>query len=510
MSPVQSRKSVPASLIQADGLPTMPAVAVEVLRLCREEKTSLDELAHILSFDAALSARLLSFANSSLYNLGGAVSSLQRAALVLGMKTVQLMALSFSLASSLPRSNDKNRFDYERFWRRSVVRAVASRALASRAKTLTEDEAFLCGLLAELGQVALAQCMGAEYDEVLTRAQGRWPSCQLEREVLGFDHADVSGAIFECWQLPAPVSFVLQGLYHPDELPRDAKPWMFRLVDVLVVASHITDLLTEEDPTRALELAERRSRESFGYEVGTLQAFIMSLETRVREASEMLSVRLPPGKSYEEIVNEARGVFLKLSLSNAHALHEARLEHRERMHDDPVFRDAKTGVPNRQAFDSFLDAEIAARLGGTLDRPLGVLLIEVDRLASGESKLDDGAREEILRLIGSTLLRLVRRIDLVARLDEARFAVVLSETSPFGIRALSERLRGGVEAQSLTTPEGRLAATITLGGACLASVASRSDGAALVEVARRCLEKAKSQGHNRAVVHGTVLRAGRS
>ena len=125
MSEVLSKKPLPQAIFAAEHLPSIPIVALEVLRLCRDDETTLDDLAAAISNDASLSARLLRFANSSLYNLGSEVGTLQRATLVLGMKTVQLMSLSFSLASSLPREDRSDGFDYRTFRRRSIVRAVA-------------------------------------------------------------------------------------------------------------------------------------------------------------------------------------------------------------------------------------------------------------------------------------------------------------------------------------------------------------------------------------------------
>ncbi len=509
MNPAEQERRIPEGLLQAEDLPSIPAVAVEVLRLCREEETTLEELATALSYDPVLSARLLRFSNSSLYNLGGEVSTLNRAALVLGMKTVQLMALSFSLASSLPRENGKNRFDYDRFWRRSVVRAVTARTLASLARTMTEDEAFLCGLLGEFGQIVLAQCLGKEYDVVLERAGGSPNTGPLEREVFGYDHADVAGALLESWQFPTLVSRTLRALHHPDGLPADAEPHLGSLVNVLTVASHVTDLLTGEDPHRSLRAAEERGKAAFGLDADALHAFVMSLESSVRETSEMLSVRLPHGRLFEQILAEARGEFLMRTLSTAKALTDDLVAHghRTRLRQDPSLLDAETGVMGQSAFHSFLEGEIDIRLSGALDRPLGCLWIEVDRLAQIESVFGAEARTEILRLVGSTLSPLVRRIDLIARVEGDRFAVMLSEATLFGLRGLAERLRRSVEQASLESPLGRVATTITIGGACLGNALARSDGAALVEAARRCLERAKSLGRNRTVVHGALLRA---
>ena len=98
MSGEGEEQRVPESLFAGEELPSLPAVAVEVLRLCRRDDVTLDDLAGVIAMDPALAAKLLRYSNSSLFNLGTEVTTLQRAMLVLGLKSVQLMSLSFSLA----------------------------------------------------------------------------------------------------------------------------------------------------------------------------------------------------------------------------------------------------------------------------------------------------------------------------------------------------------------------------------------------------------------------------
>ena len=101
-----SRENTPIDLQrildEAERLPSMPAVAAEMLRLIEDETSSLDDFANALSMDPALAGKMLKMANSGLFALGAPVTTLQRATMVLGLKTVKLMSLSVSLVGSLP------------------------------------------------------------------------------------------------------------------------------------------------------------------------------------------------------------------------------------------------------------------------------------------------------------------------------------------------------------------------------------------------------------------------
>jgi HD-like signal output (HDOD) protein/GGDEF domain-containing protein len=508
MSPIDPR--LEAILQQADHLPTLPAVALEVLRLCRAEETTLDDLARALSTDPALAARLLRFANSSLYASGEEVRTLQRATLVLGMKTVQLMSLSFSLVAAVPRAGACGAFDYARYWRRSLVRAVSARALAGCTALPAQDEAFLTGLLAEIGQVVLARCLAAQYQPVLeaARAEGAWPESALERRMLGFDHFDVGGALLDAWQLPCVLQLTLRHAGEPERLPPGLPAEVAQLVRVLTLASHATDLLTQERGGRALERVHALARSWFALNEARVGALLSGLEAPIREAAGMLELELPPGRTHEEILGEARGELVQRSLGQARQIESLRASvepsRRSQLLADPAHVDALTGCASEAAFQLVLEHELRARLDGNLARPLGLLLVEIDRFGalSGEE-----LQAEAQRALAGALARLTRKQDLAARLAPGRFAVLLGDATPFGQRALAARLRHELEGLAQTVRGRPLRLTASVAGACLAAVRNGGDGAALRQVVERLLARAQARGPGQTEVHGALLQA---
>ncbi len=498
-------------LRQADNLPTLPAVALEVLRLCRAEETTLDDLARALSADPALAARLLRFANSSLYSCGEEVRTLQRATLVLGMKTVQLMSLSFSLVAAVPRAGTQGGFDYARYWRRSLVRAVAARALAGRVGLPAQDEAFLAGLLAEIGQVVLARCLPAEYEPVLRECaanQCAWPDAELERRRLGFDHLDVGGALLRSWQLPPVLQVAVSQAGGPDNPARETPAELVQLVRVLALAAHATDLFTLAQGARALGRAQACAKRWFGLDESELGALLSGLEAPIRETAGLLELDLPQGRTHERILEEARAELVQRSLGQASENESLRTAvdptQRRRLLADPAHVDALTGSANEAAFQHVLEQEIRARADGNLARPLGLFLVEIDGFAalpSGE------ARTEVQRALAGALARLTRKQDLAARLAPGRFAVLLGDATPFGQRALAERLRKELESLVLGTTASPLRLSASVGGACLASAGHAGDATALLQVVERLLARAQARGPGTAEVHGALLQA---
>ncbi len=95
----------------ADNLPSLPSVAFQVLQLTRSDDASLADIARVIQQDPAITFKILRVVNSSLFGVARKVSSLQQAVVVLGLRTVKIMVLSFSLIDTFKDSNTGN-FDY--------------------------------------------------------------------------------------------------------------------------------------------------------------------------------------------------------------------------------------------------------------------------------------------------------------------------------------------------------------------------------------------------------------
>jgi len=131
------------------------------VRICQDPRSDLDDLAEALSRDPFLAGKVLQLANSAYYRRAEEVTSLNRAAVMLGLRTLKVLALGFTLAHELRNRGRKGGFDLQLFWHRSLVSAVASRSIASAVGIAKQEEAFLCGLLSQIGKLALAQAAPA-------------------------------------------------------------------------------------------------------------------------------------------------------------------------------------------------------------------------------------------------------------------------------------------------------------------------------------------------------------
>ncbi len=116
-------------LEKCSNLPSLPAVALQVLKLCQGEDLDLGQIAKVITNDPALSAKMLRLVNSPSYGLRQQVKTISHALALLGVNAVRTLALSFSLASDLRRKTQPG-LDLTIYWKRSALSAVAGRELA--------------------------------------------------------------------------------------------------------------------------------------------------------------------------------------------------------------------------------------------------------------------------------------------------------------------------------------------------------------------------------------------
>ena len=185
-------------------LPSPPGVALRVLELARSDDASLEDLQKTISSDPALSSKILKFVNSPAAGLGRSTASLEEAVNHIGLRGVQLMALSFSLVSSGKSTAGKSAsFDYDRFWSRSLACAVAAKVLARTVGRIDPNEAFITGLLFHIGQLAITLALPDEYEELLKIvAEHPHTLLALEQEKLGTTHVDASAWLLQQWRIP--------------------------------------------------------------------------------------------------------------------------------------------------------------------------------------------------------------------------------------------------------------------------------------------------------------------
>ncbi len=507
MTSLAFEKELPAAFSDADNMPSLPAVALEVLKLTQDEDSTIDELATCLSRDPALAAKILKLSNSSLFGMGQETTTLQRATMVLGLKTVKLMSLSFSLVGAIPKSGSTGGFDFAEYWRRSLVRSVSSRSLARLIGSPQGDEAFLCGLLAHFGRLVMAQVLPEDY-RLLAEAENGWPSEESEASSFGFTNVDLCATMLKEWQVPEVIYMATGYWQRLEELGSDANEEVRDLCKLLHLSSLAEKVLCDQDKGAAWkELIEILTET--GHTEGEVEAFLIGLESGISETAEMLSVQLPAGTSHEEIMNEAKQQIVAVSLGQAVQLKRASTERDELAAQQAELKarattDKLTGLPNRAFFDEFLEAQVALRIDAKRPLSLGLVMIDIDHFKSFNDTHGHQAGDAVLELVGRLLKESTREGDVAARYGGEEFAVIAPHTNPYNLRALAERLRTSIEEATLTFEGAELKVTASFGGACISEFRSPKEEKALIKLADSLLYRAKENGRNRCEIYKKI------
>ena len=280
----------PEEILRASNLPSSPTVTTEILKLDRDENAGMTDLVKVISADPALTTKLLKVANSAFYRRGAEVTTLQRAAGALGMKTVKTIALSFSLPRAFEsEGNQSPELDYPAFWRQCLATAVAGRELARLLKTRYSEEAFLCGLLSHLGQLVMSNCLPEQYSEVLQKSSGRLPESSLELEILGFTHHHVAAAVMETWQFPELVATAVRYWDDPNDLPEDTESNTRDLCGVVHIAAHLGASYSGGGDEASVQSARSAAVNLFGIPEAEFDSFTAGIQEAIDEIAELFS-----------------------------------------------------------------------------------------------------------------------------------------------------------------------------------------------------------------------------
>lgn len=186
--------------LQVNRLPTLPHVLVEMLDACQGNHASFQSLSGIIGRDAAISARVVSLANSSLYNRGANINSVERALFVLGIDTIKTLVITVSVQQFFSGFNQAHSNFLKQFWRSSLTCALFSKSLAILTSYPNPDEAYLAGLLHNIGELVLKTNYPAQYDGV-TGQTSSLKRLEKEKQLFNCTHPQIGAHLAREWNL---------------------------------------------------------------------------------------------------------------------------------------------------------------------------------------------------------------------------------------------------------------------------------------------------------------------
>ncbi|WP_161947664.1 HDOD domain-containing protein [Malonomonas rubra] len=239
-----------------DNLPSEAGLLVELLDLCSNDDAGFEQYTQAIKKDAGLTSQFLKLANSPLYRQWNELTDLKRMLVVLGLKNIRKIIITSAVQnffSKLAKSKDPQQYQ---LWLRSLLCAHLAEQIARKIGYPKTEEAYLAGLLHQVGILLLLINYKENYQQILEHYENGRDFCELEQTNYGIDHCEVGATLIESWQLDSLISDAIQ-FQHSDTEQLLNSPTLLKIVSVASALSSPPDTdVAEEDITKAGDLLQ--------------------------------------------------------------------------------------------------------------------------------------------------------------------------------------------------------------------------------------------------------------
>ena len=215
-------------------LPTLPVIAQEILGLVNDDTASVGKIERVVENDPAISAKILSVANSAYFGIKTRTNSLDNAIMRIGFSNVKSIALGISLMTVLQEGSGTV-FDYRRIYNHSVTVGFVARLFSKKLKMDFAEDILIGGMLHDLGYLILNRYFPDIYKNVIGSFHAEGSLLAAEEKILDFNHTEVGNWLAEHWKLPGNVLDVIRYHHEPSRAKRSVKR---------VAVIHIADFIT--------------------------------------------------------------------------------------------------------------------------------------------------------------------------------------------------------------------------------------------------------------------------
>lgn len=466
-------------ILSCPNLPSLPAVALRVIELTSDPNVRLSDLASTIQNDQGLAAKVLKTVNSSFYALRQPCATISKALVLLGLGPVKTLALGFSLVSSL-ESRQFATFDYVGYWRRGLYSAVAAKCLAEAARKPFSEEAFLAGLLQDLGVMAMLRTLGTRYIRTFDKAGGDHRALVAQEIAdLEVQHPEIGALLAERWKLPEQL--VMPVRYH--ERPTAAPVEHAEMCRCIGLANLIHDALTDAAPGPALRKAYSRADQWMRLDTAAVDAVLRRTSLGAKELSRLFKLDTGPFSDPEHVITHAEKQRADLEVAETQGTSEVGMSAllASDGQNDPV-----TGVLARSEFDGILRKSFAEAVSASI--PVGLVYVAVNSFREILAVQGVERADELLVRVAHALSEQFEMMGgVTCRVSNEVFAIVVEGSSAEGVEKLLEAAISTMNSggQPLVSVSSGIAMTPGPDGARLASEAE------LVIAATRALHRSR-------------------
>ena len=219
-------------------LPPMPAVAIKIQQLLFDQNSTAQQVAEFIESDQAIAAKVLKMANSTYYGMSGKVASIHHAAVILGFKALGELCTIAAFSDFMGKKLPGYGYHSDELWKHSVAVAGAAKLIAEKINPPIIHEALTAGLIHDMGKLILDPYV-LEQRETLDAFMddGNQRFLEAEKQILGFDHAEIAAEICAHWEFPESLTQAIQYHHHPSQSHGSEMAFILHLADYIAVLS---------------------------------------------------------------------------------------------------------------------------------------------------------------------------------------------------------------------------------------------------------------------------------
>jgi len=239
----ESSKVVSSAIQKIGHIATLPEITLKIIELVEDPNATAQDLHKVVEYDPALCSRVLKVVNSSFYGLPGQIGSINRAIVLLGLNAVKNIAISASLAKLFRGGKLCPSFNAKDLWTHSTAVAATSKLIADELGLSCPDEAFLAGLMHDIGIIVEMQSDRDALTTVVSTVAGAdgiptSDMLKIENEVFGANHQQFGEALCEKWKFPRVFALVAGNHHSPMGVDAELR--------TLPLVVHVADKITAE------------------------------------------------------------------------------------------------------------------------------------------------------------------------------------------------------------------------------------------------------------------------
>ncbi|GJQ47683.1 putative diguanylate cyclase [Candidatus Kuenenia stuttgartiensis] len=505
-----ANREVLKTVLDSPSLPTLPTVASKLISITSNPETSMAEIAHLISKDIAISAKILKIANSSFYSFSSKISTVHQAVSNIGKNAIRSLVLSVSFLTI--KTNYKNEvFDYEKHWQKSLSAAVAAKLIMAEIDKTDPEEIFIAALLQDIGGLILARAFPQQYEQTLIAlTDDKRDIIEIERRIIGADHALIGYEVTRNWGFPAELLVPIQ-FHHNPESYKEGNNKLRTATNVVYLSGMITNILFSNKPQDYHQQFLEKSGKMLGFDNTVINRILRKVHTEIAEVASFFDFQIQNPKPVEEILQEANIALSLINLSYEQMNKELiaakmelqklanDLEEKNKRLEKLANIDGLTDVYNHRYFQNFLETEIRRSLRKKTS--VSLVLFDVDHFKKFNDSYGHPAGDFILKELCKLVKKNLRDYDLIARYGGEEFILVLVETAAEDAAEITEKLREVIASHIFIDDINEYKVTASFGVATMSPAKDEFKQGDFIDFADKALYESKKKGRNKITAY---------